>query len=192
MDLEAEKLALERERMERNYLYKREELELKRAELEAKVEGDKTRSIIKLDPVLTSTIIAALLAFCGTLAAQIMQGISEKRKVDTEIALEREKVKADIALEREKFESGLILKALEGKSREESVENLKFLLEAGLLESKRNQLFALTREPSKVPTIKPVEIRRLEIQLKALECSTAGKVFDINSLSCTEAPLKVR
>jgi hypothetical protein len=191
MNLEAERLALEREKMELDSLHKQKELEFKHAELAAKIEDDQRKSVIKFSPGVTATIIAALLTFSGTLVAHIFQAVSEKRKINTDIALEQERVKAGIVLEREKFESSLILKALEGKTREESVENLQFLLGAGLLESRRKQLSALTKEPSKVPTIKPIEIRRVEIQLKALECSTAGKVFDINSLTCTEAPLRI-
>ena len=195
-DVELEKLALERERLERDTSQRAEEFAIRRAELAARIDDDEKKRIIKFSPAVTGAIVVAVLSLFGNVVTQVLQGVSgiflERRRLESDITIEKRKLESDIALEREKFESSLILKALEGKSPKESAENLQFLLEAGLLESRKDKLSALLTKPERVPTLEPIEARlaRMEIQLRALECEAGGKTFDVGSLRCTEVPIK--
>lgn len=195
-DIEHEKLELERERFREDALRRREELEIRRAELAARIEEEKRNRIIKFSPAVTGAILVAVLGLLGNVASQVTEGASsfflERRRLNSSITLEQRKLESEIALEREKFESSLILKALEGKTPQQSAENLRFLVEAGLLESRREKLNALVAQPDRVPTIEPLESRlaRMEIQLSAIQCEASGKVFDINLLRCTGVPLR--
>jgi hypothetical protein len=195
-DIESEKLAIERERLQQEASLRQEELAIRRAELTARIEDEQKKRIIKFSPAVTGAILIAVVGLFGNLITQVSQGVSsiflERRRLDSDITLEQRKLESEIALEREKFESSLILKALEGKSPQESAENLRFLVEVGLLESRKDRLAALVAQPERIPTFEPIESRlaRMEIQLSAFQCEAAGKVFDVSLLRCTNAPLK--
>jgi hypothetical protein len=56
-------------------------------------------------------------------------------------------------LERQKFESALILKALETTKKEDTANNLKFLLDAGLIQSlDKGKIYELAKTPANLPS----------------------------------------
>jgi hypothetical protein len=131
--LELDKIELERQRLQSDERFKQAELDLKREELKAKVAGER-RSILFTSPL----IVAGLTAVVGLIAAGVgaaLQGYSNTK------------------LERSKFEFTLIQKSLEIKDRKEAAKNLKFLVDAGVIQSlDGGKIATLADKPESLPT----------------------------------------
>lgn len=131
--LELDKLELERQRLQSDERLKQAELDLRREELKAKVAGER-RNILLSSPL----IVAGLTAVFGLFAAGVgaaLQGFWNTR------------------LERSKFEFTLIQKSLEIKDRREAAKNLKFLVDAGVIQSlDAGKIASLADKPESLPT----------------------------------------
>jgi hypothetical protein len=130
--LELERVELEKQRLESDNTFRQAELDIKREELKAKTEGERRNRLF------TSPLIATVLtAILGLLAAGVgaaLQGYSNTK------------------LERSKFEFTLIQKSLEIKDRKEAARNLKFLVDAGVIQSLNGEKIAnLADKPENLP-----------------------------------------
>ncbi len=131
--LELDEIELERERLQSDERFKQAELDLKREELKAKVAGER-RNILLTSPL----IVAGLTAVVGLFAAGV--GAALQGHSNTE-------------LERSKFEFTLIQKSLEIKDRREAAKNLKFLVDAGIIQSlDGGKIASLADKPESLPT----------------------------------------
>lgn len=131
--LELEKVELEKQRLQAEIDFKKAELDLKREELKAKLAGER-RNVWFTSPL----IVAVLTAVFGLLAAGVgaaLQGYWNTK------------------LERSKFEFTLIQKSLEIKERKEAAKNLKFLVDAGVIQSlDAGKIASLAANPESLPT----------------------------------------
>lgn len=184
-DLEHDKLKLEQERLRQKTELKREALAVRKLGIERGVKNEEKS--FGLSSSVTVAVFAAVFGFMGVVFAQWLQGKAT-------VTVEKERNLANITLERQKFASSLVLKALENPNTEESGKAMLFLVDAGLLEDPNGKIRALVSDPGKVPVIGPVEkkLAQLEIQVNALECQLAGKIFDFGAMKCVEAPLAIR
>src|ERR1700749_1975177 len=132
-NLELEKVGIERRRLESDAKFREAELKLKREELNAKLASER-KSILFTSPL----IVAGLTAVFGLIAAGVgaaFQWYSNNQ------------------LERSKFEFTLIQKALEIKDRREAAKNLKFLVDAGVIQSlDGGKIASLADKPESLPT----------------------------------------
>ncbi len=70
--------------------------------------------------------------------------------------------------ERLKFESNLILKAIETGNREESKNNLLFLIETGFIEDKNGKIAASATDPETVPVL-PASSPKIDVETMKLK-----------------------
>jgi hypothetical protein len=132
-NLELERVGIERQRLESDDKFREAELTLKREELNAKLASER-KNIFFTSPL----IVAGLTAVFGLLAAGVgaaLQGYWNTK------------------LERSKFEFTLIQKALEIKDKREAAKNLKFLVDAGVIQSlDGGKIASLADKPESLPT----------------------------------------
>lgn len=132
-DIDLEKLRLEERWLEADVKSKMDELAFKREELNAKHTGER-KNILFTSPLLA----AALTAIVGLLGAGVGAALSGYWNTK---------------LERSKFEFTLIQKALELKDRREAAKNLKFLVDAGVIQSlDSGKISSLADDPTSLPT----------------------------------------
>lgn len=112
---------------------KEAELEIKLQEVKARIEVDK-RNLWFSSPLIVA-VSSAVFALLGTGIGAALQGYWNTQ------------------LERQKFESALIQKALDSSKKEDAANNLKFLVDAGLIQSlDRNKIAELAKRPADLPT----------------------------------------
>ena len=99
------------------------ELEIKKVELlEKKKEAEKSGRIRKKITIEQATILVAIIGFIGSFLGNFLQGYYAQKQKS------------------EEFQSNLITKAVETGNSKQSKENLKFLLDAGLIKDPENKI----------------------------------------------------
>lgn len=119
--------ASEEMRLDSEARWREAELQLRREELAAQREKDRL-------PIRIPLWVAAL-SVLGAVIVAALQGW------------------ANIRLEKEKFQSSLILKAIETGNIKDSATNLRFMVEAGLLQDSSGKLSALLNTPTSIPVL---------------------------------------
>jgi hypothetical protein len=127
-------LQLEEKRFEADLQLRQAELDLKRLELETKMELEKRNKAFVFSPQATA-LIAGLFALLGTMIGSYLQG------------------RSNTDLERQKFESALIVKAIETGDPKKAAHNLSFLVRAGFLHDTNGQIAAVIANPENAPVL---------------------------------------
>lgn len=87
-----------------------------------------------------ATVIVAVIGFLGSFVATYVQGYSD-------IELARQKYESDTVLARQKYDSDLVLKAVTNDAQQ-SRENIRFLLEAGLIKDPDGRIAKALADPA--------------------------------------------
>jgi hypothetical protein len=143
-NVEHAKLEFEKTRVEAELKLKAEELALKQAEMEFRLEAEIQK------PFSSSPLIIALITgIIGFLSV----GIANYMQSRANLTLEREKFESTANLEREKFESSLILKAIETGNPDAAAKNLLFMMRVGLIHDRTGKIAALEGRPENAPVL---------------------------------------
>ncbi|MFL5051953.1 MAG: hypothetical protein ACJ8D4_17755 [Xanthobacteraceae bacterium] len=129
LSLEQAKLDLERWRAEEDVRLKREELELKRSDL--------NRS------TWSSPLLLAIIGVFASILVNTAQNFFQSR--------------ANINLERQRFESAAIQKAVETANKQDAADRLKFLLDLGLITDRTGKIASYVKDPETIPIQPPAE-----------------------------------
>lgn len=128
--VEQERLDLDRERAKQDYSFRERELALHNRALELK-EADQRES--KWRNPLIVAVMAAAVAIAGNAIITYIQN----RETDK---LAQEKIGADFKLAQAKAQSDLILEAIKTGDPEKARANLRFFIQAGLIEDPRGKI----------------------------------------------------
>jgi hypothetical protein len=131
----------EREKWQAEQDLKREELALKRRELEVR-EGESKRA--RWTNPLALAIAGAALAAIGNVAATYYTGYQQR-------ALEQVKHDAELAREASKAESQLVLEVVKTANPDKAAENLDFLVKTGLITNERRRSAIMAYTESRAP-----------------------------------------
>jgi hypothetical protein len=114
------------------------------------------------NPLVLAVFAAALAAFGNTWLAYVngaAQRELELTRSNEQVKLEREKAEGQLRIENSKAEAARILEVIKTADTEKAAENLKFLLEAGLItdpgRKKSLEGFLARRKPGEGPSIPP-------------------------------------
>lgn len=99
----------------------------------------KQKSSLTTSPLFT-LILSAIFGLIGTAYGAYIQG------------------NANLDLEQKKFESQLVLQMIDSESQEQSAQNLKFLVDAGLIQDEEGLITQMAKEPTRIPKRIPVII----------------------------------
>src|SRR6266545_7946021 len=135
--LERKKMELEEKRLLDEAKFKEADLELRKKELEAKLEEQQPVRILKTASLAPATI-AAIIGLVATGVGYIIQS-----------NLNRD-------LEREKFQGQLVLKAIETGDPESARRNLRFFVDTGLLIDSSGKIKVALEKAEKEPGSGPV------------------------------------
>lgn len=138
LHLEHERLAWERERQAGEWALRREELA-------AKAEQDRHTRHPLGSPLLV-TCAAAIIGLLGTGIAAVAQSYLNRQ-------LERERFNFNQQIEGQKQRSELILKAIGTGNIVEAANNLRFMVEAGLIDDPGARIAAAVKNPETLPVL---------------------------------------
>lgn len=142
----------------------RDEYELRKREIEIK-DRDSSRS--RWSSPIVLAVLGAAIAALGNAAAIWLTGVEQRN-------LETTKAEQARALEEDRAEATRILEMIKtGNEPEKAAENLRFLLDAGLISnpdrSRRIQNFLARREPGKGPALPAAPALPATVSLEMLE-----------------------
>lgn len=166
--MEDARLEFDRQKFEAELQIRREELALKRQELDRPgTESGKWKST-----PLWIAIVSGFLSLLGAATVNILQS------------------NAAANLERQKFESSLILKAIETGDPDAATRNLLFLLKAKLISDQEGNIAALAADPASAPVLPVSGSGRADVGPPPVPRSAAARAAFFNAYAARFGELK--